>query len=206
MQNIRADSYLEPFPHIIFHNFYNEKELELIWEELDFYTKPGKLVETKDYGGVVGYTNAKALWLDKLYGTKYRNVSNILYVNRKLFEKEILEAFANIHDSCSIAATCNHDSTKVRYYHDGDKYDPHVDCTIQFLGFSYFYREPKRFEGGELFFPDYDYTYSCDNNSLIMMPGWVRHGVTEIKIKDSDYFQGFGRYAITSFFSNKEKE
>ena len=206
MQNIRADAYTEPFPHIIFHNFYNEKELELIWEELDFYTKPGKLVETKDYGGVVGYTNAKALWLDKLYGTKYRNVSNILYVNRKLFEKEILEAFANIHDCCSIAATCNHDSTKVRYYHDGDKYDPHVDCTIQFLGFSYFYREPKRFEGGELFFPDYDYTYSCDNNSLIMMPGWVRHGVTEIKIKDSDYFQGFGRYAITSFFSNKEKE
>lgn len=206
MQNIRADAYTEPFPHIIFHNFYNEEELKLIWEELDFYTKPGKLVETKDYGGVVGYTNAKALWLDKLYGTKYRNVSNILYVNRKLFEKEILEAFANIHDCCSIAATCNHDSTKVRYYHDGDKYDPHVDCTIQFLGFSYFYREPKRFEGGELFFPDYDYTYPCDNNSLIMMPGWVRHGVTEIKIKDSDYFQGFGRYAITSFFSNKEKE
>ena len=206
MENLRADSYLEPFPHIIFHNFYNKEELELIWEELDFYTKPGKLVETKDYGGVVGYTNAKALWLDKLYGTKYRNVSNILQVNRKVFEKEILEAFANVHDSCSIAATCNHDSTKIRYYHDGDKYDPHVDCTIQFLGFSYFYREPKRFEGGELFFPDYDYTYSCDNNSLIMMPGWVRHGVTEIKIKDSDYFQGFGRYAITSFFSNKEKE
>ena len=206
MQNIRADSYLEPFPHIIFHNFYNEKELELIWEELDFYTKPGKLVETKDYGGVVGYTNAKALWLDKLYGIKYRNVSNILQVNRKVFEKEILEAFANVHDSCSIAATCNYDCTKIRYYHDGDKYDPHVDSTVQFLGFSYFYREPKRFEGGELFFPDYDYTYSCDNNSLIMMPGWVRHGVTEIKIKDSDYFQGFGRYAITSFFSNKEKE
>ena len=206
MQNIRADSYLEPFPHIIFHNFYNEKELELIWEELDFYTKPGKLVETKDYGGVVGYTNAKALWLDKLYGTKYRNVSNILQVNRKVFEKEILEAFAGIHGCCSIAATCNNDSTKVRYYHDGDKYDPHVDSSVQFLGFSYFYREPKRFEGGELFFPDYDYTYPCDNNSLIMMPGWVRHGVTEIKIKDSDYFQGFGRYAITSFFSNKEKE
>ncbi len=205
MENIRADSYLEPFPHMIFHNFYNEEELELIWEELDFYTKPGKLVETKDYGGVVGYTDAKALWLDKLYGSKYRKVSNILQVNRKLFEKEILEAFSAIHGCCSIAAACNHDTTKVRYYHDGDKYDPHVDRTVQFLGFSYFYREPKRFEGGELTFPDYDYTYPCDNNSLIMLPGWVRHGVAEIKIKDSDYFQGFGRYAITSFFSNKEQ-
>jgi len=206
MQNISADAHSEPFPHLIFHDFYNDEELSLIWEELDFYTKPGKLVNAKDYGGVITHTNAKALWLDKVYGKEFRNVSNILQVNRKIFDKDVLGAFAGIHDCCSIAKTCNHDSTKIRYYHDGDMYDPHIDSTVQFLGFSYFYREPKRFEGGELFFPDYDYTYSCDNNSLIMMPGWVRHGVKEIKIRDSDYFDGFGRYAVTSFFGNKEKE
>ena len=41
--------YKEPFPHLIVEDFYNEKELELIWEELNFYTKPGKLLEAKDY-------------------------------------------------------------------------------------------------------------------------------------------------------------
>ena len=36
----------------------------------------------------------------------------------------------------------------------------------------------------------------------IIFPGWVEHGVTEVKIQDSDYYDGQGRYAITSFFSN----
>ena len=44
-ENISADAFVDPFPHIIFHNFYNDEELKLIWEELDFYTKPNKLFE-----------------------------------------------------------------------------------------------------------------------------------------------------------------
>ena len=205
MQNIKASAYTEPFPHIIYHNFYDDEELELIWEELTFYTKPGKLLEAKDYGGVIGFTNAKAIFLDRLYVDKYRNMSNILTVNRKMFHKEVMEPFAKLHPCCCIADKSNHDVTKVRYYHDGDYYDPHTDKSVQFLGFSYFYKEPKRFEGGELYFSEYDYTHPCENNSLIILPGWVKHGVNKISIKDSDYFEGFGRYAITSFFGNKDK-
>ena len=81
-----------------------------------------------------------------------------------------------------------------------------TDNFFQFLAFSYFYREPKRFEGGELFFPKYNYSFTCNNNSLIMMPAWVEHGVTKVSIKDSDYYDGYGRYAITSFFGNKQTE
>ena len=106
----------------------------------------------------------------------------------------------------TLSRYCNFDQTKVRYYHDNQYYEPHIDKTVQFLAFSYFYREPKKFKGGELIFPKYDYTFSCDNNSLIMMPGWVEHGVSKVSIKDSDYFDGYGRYAVTSFFSNKDKK
>ena len=42
-ETLKLIRYEEPFPHIIVKNFYNEEELELIWEELNFYTKPGKL-------------------------------------------------------------------------------------------------------------------------------------------------------------------
>lgn len=202
----------KPFPHLIIDNFYNEKELELVWEELNFYTKPGKLLEAKDYGGVVGYTNAKALMLDAVYknysnnnGNNYRNLSNILTVNRKLFTSGVLDAFANIHDCCCIANQSNSDTTKIRYYHNGEGYDPHTDKGFQFLGFSYFYKEPKKFTGGQLYFPKYDYEISCDNNSMIIFPGWVEHGVREVKIEDSDYFDGWGRYAITSFFGYKPR-
>ena len=206
METLDTDLYRDPFPHMIVKNFYNESELKLIWEELDFYTKDGKLFDAHEFGGVVDKTNSKAIWLDKVFDKKYRNLSNILKVNRKLFDSAVLEAFSSVHDCCSIAKFCNYDVTKVRYYHDGDYYEPHIDKTVQFLGFSYFYREPKRFQGGELIFPKYDYTFDCPNNSLIMMPGWVEHGVTEVKIENSDYFDGHGRYAITSFFGNKEKK
>ena len=206
MQTLDTFLLKDPFPHMIVENFYNDDELKLIWEELDFYTKDGKLFDAEEFGGIVNKTNSKAIWLDKVFSKKYRNLSNILKVNRKLFDSAVLDAFSSVHDCCSIAKFCNHDTTKVRYYHDGNYYEPHTDKTVQFLGFSYFYREPKRFQGGELIFPKYDYTFDCPNNSLIMMPGWVEHGVSKISIKNSDYFDGYGRYAVTSFFSNKEKK
>jgi len=194
-----------PFPHMIIENFYNESELDLIWEELNFYTKPGKFLEAKYYGGIVDYTNSKALLLDSLYGEKYRSVSNILNVNRKLFNCGVLDYFANIHQCCILATKSDYDTTKVRYYHDGEYYDPHTDSSMQFLGFSYFYKEPKKFTGGNLIFPQYDYEITCNNNSMIILPGWVEHGVTKVEIDESDYFDGFGRYAITSFFGCKGK-
>ena len=71
-EHLECDVYDQPFPHLIVKNFYNEKELELIWEELKFYTKPGKLYDAKDFGGIVDDTNSKAIILDQLY----RNYSN----------------------------------------------------------------------------------------------------------------------------------
>ena len=44
-QELNLTLFKKPFPHIIVDNFYDEEELQLIWEELNFYTKPGKLVE-----------------------------------------------------------------------------------------------------------------------------------------------------------------
>ena len=196
----------EPFPHLIIEDFYDEEELELIWEELNFYTKPGKLLGAKDYGGVITKTNAKALELDGVYqnyttnnGPNYRSISNILTVNRKLFTSGVLKTYSTIHDCCSLATEVFSDATKVRYYHDGEFYKPHVDKTMTTLAFSYFYKEPKLFSGGELYFPKYDYEISCLNNSFIILPGWVRHGVKKVKIADSDYYKGHGRYAVTQF-------
>ena len=37
------------------------------------------------------------------------------------------------------------------------------------------------------------------------MPGWVEHAVSKVSIEESDYYDGWGRYAITSFFCNIDK-
>jgi len=199
---LAATVHEEPFPLMIIENFYNESELEHVWEELNFLTKPGKLMDAKDYGGVIGSTNAKALVLDDVY--QNRQISNILTVNRKLFTSGVIDNFSEIHPCCKIAKWSNWDITKVRYYHDGEFYDPHTDKDFQFLAFSYFYKEPKKFSGGDLIFPEYDFEISCDNNSMVIFPGWVEHGVRKVTIKDSEYYEGNGRYSITSFFGNKE--
>ena len=201
METLEITLYANPFPLMVVENFYNQDELDLIWEELKFYTKPGKLVDAKGYGGIVDSTNAKALLLDELYSKKYRGISNILTMNRKLFECGVLDKFSEIHGCCSIANQCNHDITKVRYYHNKEYYEAHADISFQFLAFSYFYKEPKKFTGGELFFPRHNYELTCENNSIIILPGWVTHGVKEVKIEDSVYYDGWGRYSITSFFT-----
>ena len=209
-QELVCNSFEKPFPHLIVDNFYDDEELELIWEELKFYTKPGKLLKAEEFGGVVDKTNSHALALDAIYkseeGVNFRSISNILTVNRKLFTSGILDVFAEIHESCWIAPKCDFDITKVRYYHDKEYYGSHADISFQFLGFSYFYKEPKKFTGGELFFPRHNYELTCENNSIIIFPGWVKHGVKEVKIEDSNYYDGWGRYAITSFFTNANQK
>ena len=213
-EQLEAELYCEPFPLMVINNFYNQQELDLIWKELDFYTAPNKLFTAENYGGVVGYTNAKAIVLDDLYknyennekGVNFRNISNILTVNRKLLESGVLDTFSSLHGCVSIANKTNHDITKVRYYHDGQYYDPHTDKSTMFLAFSYFYKEPKKFVGGDLEFTKYDFKLPCDNNSMVIFPGWVEHGVRKVKIKNSDYYDGWGRYAITSFFGCKDKK
>ena len=208
-QKLVCNAFEKPFPHLIVDNFYDDKELELIWEELKFYTKPNKLLEAKDFGGVVNKTNSHAIALDSVYmddkvsGVNYRNLSNILTVNRKLFTSGVLDAFAKIHECCWIAPMSNFDITKVRYYHNKEYYEAHADISFQFLAFSYFYKEPKKFTGGELFFPRHNYELTSENNSIIIFPGWVTHGVKEVKIEDSAYYDGWGRYAITNFFTNE---
>ena len=199
MENLKADGFVDPFPHMIIENFYNPEELELIWEELDFYTKPGKLLAAKDFGGVVDKTNSHALFLDHLYKGRYRKISSILTVTRKALCLNVVEPFSKIHDCCELATTTNYDCTKIRYYHNGESYAPHTDAQMYFLIFTYFNKEPKKFSGGELYFPKYDYQFPCNNNSLIIFPGWVEHGVKEVKIEDSEYYEGYGRYAITHF-------
>ena len=100
----------------------------------------------------------------------------------------------------------NWDSVKVRYYHDGEYYDAHTDKSMQFLAFYYINKEPKKYTGGEVYFPKYDYEYGCDNNSIIVFPGWVKHGVKKVSIEDSAYDEGYGRYAITTFFGSKSTD
>jgi hypothetical protein len=198
----------QPFPHLIIEDLYSAEELKLVWDELRFLTQPGKLMDaaffdaawtTDSNGERVYYTNSKALILDHIYS--HRDMSNILMVNRKLFTNGYLKRFSELAPYLVSANKTNWDLTKVRYYGDGAKYDPHTDVRFVCLAVSFFHKTPKKFDGGELYFPDHDYQYECPDNSMIVFPGFIKHGVNLVRCGEGP-FSGSSRYSMTQFLGS----
>jgi hypothetical protein len=61
------------------------------------------------------------------------------------------------------------------------------------------------FSGGELFFPDYDFEFDCNHNSMIMIPGYIKHGVKQITTQEKP-FSGNSRYCMTQFLHYKSND
>lgn len=192
----------EPFPHLIVENMYNEEELELIWEELNFLTKPYKLNVSdsgtaKDSQGNFK-SQSKSIVLDNVYCEK--NVSNILIVNKKLFAGGYLNIFSQISPSCKSILYQKFSLTKLRYYEDGIQYLPHVDI-FNYTAITFFHKKPKAFTGGELYFPEYNYTFECNNNNMILFPSCLLHASQTISMNKTFDCLGHGKYSMMQFLN-----
>jgi hypothetical protein len=190
----------KPFPHLIVKNMYNEEELELIWEELNFLTKPHKFIindlGTDEDSQGKSKSESKSIVLDYIYAEK--SISNILVINRKLFDGGYLNIFSQISPSCKSILYQNFDITKIRYYEDGIQYLPHVDI-FNYTAITFFHKNPKTFIGGELYFPEYDYTFECNNNSMIIFPSCLLHASKTVSMKKTQDCLGFGKYSMMQF-------
>lgn len=190
-----------PFPHVIVKNFYNDQELQDIKDEIKFLSKPGKMLDPGVYhGGNQGLTTHKALLLEKTYSNS--RVSDILTIFRQKYEEDnfnFVDIIQSKFPSYKKLMYINNTITKVRYYHDGEGYGAHTDIYHDFLAFSYFHTTPKKFTGGELHCTDYNYTIDCSDNTLVLIPGYVKHEVLNTQISDDDYYNGNGRYCVSQF-------
>jgi Rps23 Pro-64 3,4-dihydroxylase Tpa1-like proline 4-hydroxylase len=184
-----------PFPYLIVDDYYDTAEVEAIWQEIYFLSYPHKFVDgsnsnkEKERDGVSVKHN-KCIYLDNVYAD--RNISNILSINRKLFDKNITQSFSELCFGYDYFAKCNLDYTTLSYYDDGDYYLPHDDFSL-YTSITWFYEEPKRFENGNLIFSDYSHDVEVKNNRMVMFPSHVRHHV--------DKLIGQGRFAISQFVS-----
>jgi Rps23 Pro-64 3,4-dihydroxylase Tpa1-like proline 4-hydroxylase len=84
-----------------------------------------------------------------------------------------------------------HDSTLVSYYQLGDYYKTHEDESF-ITAIYYTWKEPKTFEGGDLYFGDFK--VPVENNCMLIFPSQTEHRVSEVT-------SGLGRYAISQFIS-----
>ena len=200
----------EHFPYMIIDNYYDEEELRLIWEELNFLSYPHKLRRATEDGGGARDENTHELlkhnfyrYLDGIYTD--RSLSNILTVNRKLFD-----------DDCKILrqhphwffqnVVFNNDYTQVGYYEDNDEYGQHWDWATT-TSLTWLYREPKRFIGGDLFLGYEKIKVECINNRTLIFPSMIRHSVNKIQMQSEHQNKRLGRYVISQFgLSNIIKE
>ncbi len=190
-----------PFPYVFVDNFYNEHELKLIWQELDFLCYSDKLEGPHETAGSLLEDKSiakqnRGLFLDETYYK--RSVSNILKVNRKSFD--LFQDLKNSEDICwwFKHGWINSDKTLLSYYENAEYYKPHHDVsTYTFL--TWFFREPKKFKGGNLKFSDYHIDIECVNNRLIIFPSVIKHEVSEVIMKEEDVDRGFGRWCMTQF-------
>lgn len=190
----------EPFEYIIIDNTYTEEELKLIFLELDFWSISNNLMGPEHTGtakyedGTVKKKN-KGVFLDDVYTD--RNYSNILKINRKIFQLQINEPSVIFN----YLKASNQDTTLLSYYENNAQYKSHKDSSI-LTAITYLYKQPKVFEGGDLVLTDYSIAFEPWFNRTYIIPGVVEHEVTEVFMKPEDCGKGLGRYCISNFIHN----
>ena len=190
---------------------YTDEELFHIWKELDFLTYSTKLMRPSDTNSAKDIFSNKdlkqnlGLHLDDLY--KRREISSILQINRKALSNTIWRACIESDFSFKNLETCNLDNTLISYYEEGDYYEAHKDMS-SYTALTWFYKQPKQFYGGDISFPEYNYTVEIQNNMTLYFMSSLTHLVepvvmnTKCDIDDYGAMSGNGRYCMTQFLIN----
>ena len=194
-QHVKFTFSSKPFPYIIIDNTFSKEgcEYSSIWKELYFHANnaltPSEYAGAKDEDGTFMST-AKALILDDLYSGTFRKLSNILTIkDRMFFNTEIYNKFHEQDPYWITYKESTRDVTKIRKYSVGDGYKPHCDFWVNALISTTLCSSED--EGGNLIFPEHDFEIETKDNRTVIIPGWIKHGVSKIVKND--------RYAITTF-------
>lgn len=190
----------DPFPFIFIEELYTEDELTLIWKELDYYQSNSYILDANTSPSLTedgeSRTKKRGNFVDNVF--QRREYSNILTLSRKIFQPGLICRSEHIFEWKYLSPDV--DDTLLSYYDDGGYYLPHHDNTV-ISAISWLWKEPKRFEGGDFVFEDYNMTLKCKNNSAVAFPGITLHGVTPIKMEDQYKDEGLGRYSLSHFFN-----
>lgn len=190
------------FPFIVADNWYSPEEEELIWKELDFYYKPENLEHASLHSAKYNNKNLSNSWRiypTSIFNTKYLNVSTIMSTLKKYYNTSFLNFIEESMPQGIQFKNATNLDTMISYYDNNQEYKPHFDTT-QFTSIIWFYKQPKKFNGGDFLFNQFNETVKCVHNRMIFFPSYYLHSVTPVSIENQFQNKGFGRFAITNFF------
>lgn len=199
---------LDKASYTTFENVYDEGELALIWKEAEFLCHPSKLLppaltaSALDANGNYSKQNS-CIWMDKLYVS--RNISNYLTLYKKALNVFVKSKDKYVAEDLSLKSYfyTSADVTLMSYYEDKDYYDTHIDMASYTYIF-WLFKEPKKFTGGDLHFPELNETVKVKSNMAILFPSHLEHKVDKIEMCDTiDRFNCNGRFAFTTFFHSR---
>lgn len=185
------DYYTEPVTFCIIRNYHSNEIRKSILKELDslktHLQDPGKTAAATDFSGEIKKVNS-GLFIDNFYKENH-DKSSILRASRKLFTECIWD-LKKSNWFYKYIERANQLSTLVSYYRAGDYYKSHEDDSI-LTSIYYIWSEPKKFEGGDLYFGDFK--VPIENNCLLVFPSCTEHQVKPVS--------GEGRWAISQFIN-----
>jgi hypothetical protein len=198
---------IEQLPIVVVDKFFSEEESQQMLNELNFLnSRPEKLFgvestgsafETLENGEKKFIKKNRGVFLDDVYSN--RNFSDILNINRKLFDSEFVGKLIQKHYFFRYIKECNFDRTLIQYYENSDYYDFHID-TVTITAITWFYNKPKRFTGGDILFKN-GLTVECGYNRTLIFPSILEHSVSQINLDSNE--KNSGRYSITQFICLK---
>ncbi len=191
-----------PFEYYSCDDFFTDKELSEIWQEIYMAFENGWFVHdekssAKNYEGEVKSFRF-AYWPNEIPTWSGKNSAIMKHVSKIFGEHQ-----SKYSDSCFAARSidaCHRHNCVVNYYHDHGIYNPHMDDAIHtavyFLKTNY-----ADFTGGEFVLTEIDETIEFKNNKVVLFPSQAGHGVKPVHLKGKDAPWGAGRFAITQFIS-----
>ncbi len=194
-------------PVLLIKNLFSEEEKKLIIDELNFLCKDYKLLGPEHTGTATDEDGKpkkanRGLFLDQVYGI--RNVSDILGITRRYYSEEFLSSVEGFDPIFKYLRRSNSDSTLLSYYENKSYYESHEDHAIISI-ITYYWKEEKKFTGGDLTFPHHNYTVKLLPWDVIVFPSFIEHRVESINLlPDIQENELNGRVSITNFASRRD--
>jgi Rps23 Pro-64 3,4-dihydroxylase Tpa1-like proline 4-hydroxylase len=196
---------IDPIDIIVLEDVFEEKEEQEIFSELSSFVKRKMLLPPHQTGTAVREDGTakkqnSAVLLDEVYMFN-RNESSILnYLENCLLSLEMKNIFQEKIDFYGILKNANQHFTMANYYEDSDYYDFHKDNSV-FSTLSYFFKEPRHFEGGNIVFAvkGQEIEIEVKNNMSIIFPSYYQHKVIPIKMSEKSEEEALGRFSVAQF-------
>jgi len=188
---------LKAFDVLYEDNFFDEKESKAVWAELEDFYNEGYFKEGGgNHGGAEGKDDEALATRRGFFPMRYKPYYQVQgeIACSKIF-KGYTDKFSKLGFANYAVLHTNTHGLLYSLYTNGDEYKTHRDmsrttCLIWLC------KEPKKFEGGDLYLEELDKTIKFKNNRMVMFPGWAKHRVTPV-VMDEKEDDLNGRFCIT---------